>query len=66
MSYLEQQAESNCWALARELGLPGVVHRARKAGMTWRETEGVLVNADGKNNPHQFANACISRWRAEQ
>lgn len=65
MSYLEQQAESNCWALARDLGLPGLVHRARKAGMSWRETEGVLVNSDGKDNPHQYGNRMISMWRAE-
>ena len=66
MSAIAEQAESNAWALARELGLPGVIHRCRRAGMSWQETEGVLVNADGKRNPHQFANRMISNWKAER
>lgn len=66
MSLLTEQAESNAWALARERGLPGVLRRCRNAGMSWQQTEGVLVECDGKRNPWQYANKMIAVWRAER
>ena len=63
MSAIAEQAESNAWALARELGLPGVLRRAREAGMSWGEVEGVMISSEGKENPWKWANKCITIWK---
>ena len=66
MTPLEQQAESNAWAKARELGMPRILINCRKAGMSWDKTEQVMVLSADKRNPWQWANKLISAWRAER
>ena len=66
MSLLEEQAKDNAWARAHELGLPSILGRCIKAGMSWTEARAIVEECNGKREPHVFCTACISRWRAER
>lgn len=66
MSYLVEQARENAYRMGHEHGLPGIITWCLDAGMTCAEARKVLYAAKDKRNPHQFARACIKRWRAER
>lgn len=65
MSNLLEQQRINAYARAREVGIPGVLTRALKAGMSLTEARGVVEECKDRRNPHQFCNAMISAWRSE-
>jgi len=66
MSLIEEQARDNAWARAHEVGLPSILGRCFKAGMSVTVARGIVEQCNGKRQPQLYCSKCIARWRAEQ
>ena len=66
MTALTDQARENAYAEANNAGIPGVLTRCLKAGMSLTEARKVVQASKDKQNPWSWGNKLIACWRAEK